>query len=125
MNITKYFSAAAIICIISLTIALVTTQNPLDKQYNKTVQSLLKSNDLSSESEIMTQFPELQDIKTQIKKLNNSHAEVQSKTQHPISSNREATNQMMERCKLIKQQQTMVLQKLKQLREIDSHLAQK
>ena len=102
--------------LILLFILIVFVENPEKALYEKTVETLMTYNGLSSVQEVMEQFPELQDIQAKIKQIAYLKGNLQSRTGGPAPNlSKEGSLQIQIHAQEIHQLRRNVKEELTQL----------
>ncbi len=116
MKAIKIISAIAAMFCASLILLLTTSQDPVEKQFNLTVQSIMEFNGYNTENEVLQFYPELEDIKVQIKYMQKCEFDIRQVTMHPIPPDREEGEQLLRRMDTLRQLRSEVMEKLKRIR---------
>lgn len=102
MKTVKFLSIIAITFLIGLIYLIVTLENPLDQQYNEIVQKIMDEGAFVSEQNVLSQNPELKELKVQIQDIKKMHYHIQQATRHPIPPDEKQSLYLMNQIKKLK-----------------------
>lgn len=115
MKTVKFLSTIAITFLMGLIYLIVTLENPLDQKYNEIVQRIMEEEELDSEHEILSQFPEIEKLKAQIQEIKKMHYDIEQVTQHPIPPNEKQSVQLLKKMDTLKKMKEEVQLQINQI----------
>lgn len=104
MKIVKFLLFIAILSLVAIFHLIVNVPNPLDQQYDNFIQEIMEEKGLSSEDEVLNQYPEWRTIKSQIEAIKQMNYEFQQVCQNPMPPQKE---QSIELSKQIQEREAM------------------
>jgi len=121
MKTIKIIAVIASVLFLILLILLGTVQNPLEKQYQLTLSTLMDTQAYASEAAVLQNYPELADIKAQMEQIRHWDNDIRKVTLHPIPPKRgAATKELTRKMKAVKQERQLLAQRLEMIQIMET-----
>ncbi len=123
MNVIKTTTGLACTFVIVLFALIFSTENPEKKLFEKTVQSIMIHEGMSSHQELLDAFPELKDIKSKMKRIDSLNSSIHSMTGGPAPNvSKEESLQLQSHTQEIQQIRKSIKEELSQFSSIYSEV---
>ena len=115
MNSIKIISTVSFLLLLSLFALVITVDNPIEKKYEETVHKIMAEQNYSNKNQVLKHFPEMVDIKAQIKKMKQWQYELRQNSQNPLGSSPSESQYIQEKISQVKALKKAIQRRLQQM----------